>query len=153
MNFPGFSDLLNKIYEKYKKFFFNVIDLFPRYNEGKKTIVQILFDMRDFVSKYQDSLFYLICNITAHYNEAEKIIIDIRDFVIYNNNKTNTTFLDDLHKIIMNKTLVNDLVDIILIDRKESNTILKIILSDEKLMNLTISFLKKKILVKNSQIF
>ena len=144
MNFPGFSDLLNKIYEKYKKFFFNVIDLFPRYNEGKKTVVQILFDMRDFVSKYQDSLFYLICNITAHYNEAEKIIIDIRDFVIYNNNKTNTTFLDDLHKIIMNKTLVNDLVDIILIDRKESNTILKIILSDEKLMNLTISFLKKK---------
>ena len=146
INFPGFSDLFIRIYERYKDYLYDIIELFPKIYLEKKTIVPVLLEIKDFVLRHKDLLFELICKITSHYFETNKILADIRDFVI--NNCTNTTFLKDLNKIIVNRTLVDELSAIIKLDDKDSDTIFKIIIANEKLMNLAFGFLNNNTFVE-----
>ena len=145
LHFPRFRDLFNRIYERYKDFVFDIIALFPHKYHKMDTIVPVLLELKDFILKYKDILFELLCKITSHFNENKRIIEDLEDFVI--NNCTNTSFLDDMNLLLVNKTLVNLLSHIIRFDKEESNAIFKIVISNEQLMKFSIGFLKKKDLV------
>ena len=145
LHFPRFRDLFNRIYERYKDFVFDIIALFPHKYHKMDTIVPVLLELKDFILKYKDILFELLCKITSHFNENKRIIEDLEDFVI--NNCTNTSFLDDMNLLLVNKTLVNLLSHLIRFDKEESNAIFKIVISNEQLMKFSIGFLKKKDLV------
>ena len=145
LHFPRFRDLFNRIYERYKDFVFDIIALFPHKYHKMDTIVPVLLELKDFILKYKDILFELLCKTISHFNENKRIIEDLEDFVI--NNCTNTSFLDDMNLLLVNKTLVNLLSHLIRFDKEESNAIFKIVISNEQLMKFSIGFLKKKDLV------
>ena len=144
-NFPGFDKYVFKIYNKYKEYLFDIIDLFPKKKDGQKTFAYLLISVQNFLKKYQDPLFELVFRLISHYKEYDDIANDLKDFFF--DNRTNTSFLKDLGSILNNKTVVEDICEVLKFDDEITNTILKIVLKDKKLIKLAIDFLHNQTVV------
>ena len=147
MNFTEFSKLINRFYQKYKAFFFDVLDLLPKeIKKGRKSIIALILELKDYIKNYQDILFELLCKITSNYRDRNSVINDLKIFFI--ENCTNTSFFEDLQKIYKNKTFIYNLLNFITFDVKESNKILELVLLNDELLDIAIQNLKNKTIVE-----
>ena len=143
INFPGFRYYIIKVYSRYKKYFFDIIELLPKEEEdGKKTFAHLICELKTTLAKYQDPLFELFLNLISHYGNRKDMIYDLRDFTI--DNRTNISFLEDLRLILNNETLVKEIIEIINLDDKVTDILLKKLIADVDLINLSLDLFKDK---------
>ena len=147
-NFDGFKDFFNKIYQRYKYYLYDFIELIPdKKDNNKKTFIPILKSLKGFVQKYQDIIIEVFYNLISHYNERDRMTYDLRDFVLYN--CSNSDFLDDFKSIIFNDTLIHEVLGLIKFDSAMADTVIRVVLVDKKLINLTFYLLHNETVVKN----
>ena len=148
VNFDGFKDFFNKIYQRYKYYLYDFIELIPdNKDNNKKTFIPILKSLKGFVQKYQDIIIEVFYNLISHYNERDRMTYDLRDFVLYN--CSNSDFLDDFKSIIFNDTLIHEGLGLIKFDSAMADTVIRVVLVDKKLINLTFYLLHNETVVKN----
>ena len=71
MNFTEFSKLINRFYQKYKAFFFDVLDLLPKeIKKGRKSIIALILELKDYIKNYQD-----ILKTVLFYNPNQVILL------------------------------------------------------------------------------
>ena len=119
-NFPGFLNYSKLVYGRYVPHLFEILDLFPKKKNGKRTLVQLLIDLRPFFEKYRGSCFQLIFDLISHYKDSIKIICDIKKFIL--DTRTINLFLKDLSKIFSNKTWVEEIAEVIDFEDNVTNT-------------------------------
>ena len=134
-NIKGFKEVF---IDKLKKYFFDILELLPEEIDNKLTVVPLLKLLKDFIKKYQNELIELIYQIIRHYIDYPAIITDVKNFLESCNK---TSFLRDLRDVVNNKTLIQEVSPLINFDNEVTNTIVRKIIEDKKLMNLVIDFL------------
>ena len=141
-NINGFKEVF---IDKLKKYFFDIVELLPPNVGGKLTIVPLLKEMKGFIQKYQNDLIELIYRIMTHYMNYPEIIKDVQNFL---SNVNKTELIKDLSSMISNKTFIAKIIPLINFDNEITNTIVRKIIADEKLMKLGLNFIRDQNLVE-----
>ena len=140
-NFPGFRELFNEVYQRYKNYLFDIISLFPQQHKDEKdnSLIPLIMTVKKFIQDYQDILIELFYNIVSHFKDYDAVYEDLRKFFLYN--CTNTSLLSDLELIFSDEELARNISEIVRLDSKIADIILDKIILDQKLMSFVIKLL------------
>ena len=140
-NFPGFRELFNEVYQRYKNYLFDIISLFPQQHKDEKdnSLIPLIMTVKKFIQDYQDILIELFYNIVSHFKDYDAVYEDLRKFFLYN--CTNTSLLSDLELIFSDEELARNISEIVRLDSKIADIILDKIILDQKLMSFAIKLL------------
>ena len=140
-NFPGFRELFNEVYQRYKNYFFDIISLFPQQHKDEKdnSLIPLIMTVKKFIQDYQDILIELFYNLVSHFKDYDAVYEDLRKFFLYN--CTNTSLLSDLELIFSDEELARNISEIVRLDSRIADIILDKIILDQKLMSFAIKLL------------
>ena len=140
-NFPGFRELFNEVYQRYKNYLFDIISLFPQQHKDEKdnSLIPLIMTVKKFIQDYQDILIELFYNIVSHFKDYDAVYEDLRKFFLYN--CTNTSLLSDLELIFSDEELARNISEIVRLDSRIADIILDKIILDQKLMSFVIKLL------------
>ena len=142
-----FHELFNKVYEKYKHYLYDIIDLLPKkhIDEKDNSLVPVLIALKNFIKKYQDILVDLAYKLIESQDKVEIAKI-LRDFFL---NCTNSSLLYDLNLTFSDEELVKNISKLIKLDSDIQDVILDKIILNKKLMIFIIDFLHDETFVRN----
>ena len=140
-NFPGFRELFNEVYQRYKNYLFDIISLFPQQHKDEKdnSLIPLIMTVKKFIQDYQDILIELFYNLVSHFKDYDAVYEDLRKFFLYN--CTNTSLLSDLELIFSDEELARNISEIVRLDSRIADIILDKIILDQKLMSFAIKLL------------
>ena len=140
-NFPGFRELFNEVYQRYKNYLFDIISLFPQQQKDEKdnSLIPLIMTVKKFIQDYQDILIELFYNLVSHFKDYDAVYEDLRKFFLYN--CTNTSLLSDLELIFSDEELARNISEIVRLDSRIADIILDKIILDQKLMSFAIKLL------------
>ena len=135
----GFDEIIHYIYERYKNNATSILE----YLMINQTYEPLFKEMRGFIEKYTEPLYYLFFNIIQVHKERIGTINVLIDFVLDNFNE-NSTFLNDTKDIVTNQTLTKLISDTIKLDSPIGDKIFEELVLNVPLMDFTVNFLKNR---------